>query len=55
MNGERKNSAEQERRQAIEQAYLMYFNRVLLNQGLITEAEHRCLSREISRRGSPEP
>ena len=38
-------------RQAMEQAYLMYYNRVLLSQGLISEREHSLMAREISRRG----
>ncbi len=50
MSSEKKKPMKQGR-QAMEQAYLMYYNEVLLSQGLITQREHSLMARAISRRG----
>ena len=50
MRSEQDASRQQMKRHAVEKAYLLYYNRVLYEKGLITERERNRMIHQISHR-----
>lgn len=52
MGSEKEASRQRLKQQAIEKAYLLYYNKVLFEKGLITEQERNRMIHQINQRGS---
>ena len=52
MRSEQEASRQRLKRQAVEKAYLLYYNQVLFEKGLITEQERNRMIHRINSRGS---
>ena len=52
MRSEQEASRQRLKRQAVEKAYLLYYNQVLFEKGLITEQERNRMIHQINRRGN---
>ena len=52
MRSEQEASHQRLKQQAIEKAYLLYYNKVLFEKGLITEQERNRMIHQINQRGS---
>ena len=52
VRSEQEASHQRLKQQAIEKAYLLYYNKVLFEKGLITEQERNRMIHQINQRGS---
>ena len=52
MHSEQEASRQRLKRQAVEKAYLLYYNQVLFEKGLITEQERNRMIHQINSRGN---
>jgi len=51
MRSEKEASRQRLKQQALEKAYLLYYNKVLFEKGLITEQERNRMIHQINQRG----
>ena len=52
MRSEKEASRQRLKQQALKKAYLLYYNKVLFEKGLITEQERNRMIHQINQRGS---